>query len=321
LQPRHFAHRIVGTVLVTGGILAVFWLLSGTASGGIKTFSAFFLSQLKALFLPLIVGFALFSLLEWHAPAGPRKSFKDAILACQIIIAYVFAGSCAGFVGSYLASALRDHFRLGWIDLRFISGKGVLAVSASALVSTLAFDFVAYWYHRLQHTVPFLWQIHKLHHMDQQLDVLTSSRQNWIEDFVRIPLLTIPLTILYKLDARQASIAGIFVGFMLISWVIFQHCNIRVHLGWATVVFNGPQYHRIHHSRLPEHVNRNFAGAFPILDVLFGTYYHPARDEFPPTGVDGEVDVQSLAQASALPFLEWWRMLRGRLKSHSASVP
>jgi hypothetical protein len=52
-----------------------------------------------------------------------------------------------------------------------------------------------------------------------------------------------------------------------------------------TRVITGPQIHRIHHSIHPHHFDTNFAGAFPLWDLLFGTFHRPARGEFPPTGV------------------------------------
>jgi hypothetical protein len=43
---------------------------------------------------------------------------------------------------------------------------------------------------------------------------------------------------------------------------------------------------------------------------LFGTYYHPARDEFPPTGVPGETEFKSFWEAQTFTLRQWWRMFR-----------
>jgi hypothetical protein len=43
---------------------------------------------------------------------------------------------------------------------------------------------------------------------------------------------------------------------------------------------------------ISRNIAKNFVAFFPIWDILFGTYYHPARDEFPPTGVEGEKEIQ-----------------------------
>jgi sterol desaturase/sphingolipid hydroxylase (fatty acid hydroxylase superfamily) len=69
-------------------------------------------------------------------------------------------------------------------------------------------------------------------------------------------------------------------------------------------LLSSPQYHRIHHSILPEHQNRNFAVWFPVWDILFRTAYAPRPGEYPPTGVDG-VEVSTFLDALMLPFARW----------------
>ena len=57
----------------------------------------------------------------------------------------------------------------------------------------------------------------------------------------------------------------------------------------AITWINSPQWHRIHHSTQPEHVNKNFSGGLPLWDMLFGTAWIPGCNEYPATGlVPGE---------------------------------
>ncbi|MBL8512917.1 MAG: sterol desaturase family protein, partial [Betaproteobacteria bacterium] len=79
---------------------------------------------------------------------------------------------------------------------------------------------------------------------------------------------------------------------------------LRVSFGSLTGVFAGPQYHRIHHSILHQHLNKNFAAMFPVWDRLFGTQYLPASNEFPPTGIVG-VEHTDLGGTLLSPFREW----------------
>ena len=44
---------------------------------------------------------------------------------------------------------------------------------------------------------------------------------------------------------------------------------------------------------------------FPLWDVVFGTYHHPKRDEYPKTGVVGEPSDASLATIIFGPFIGW----------------
>jgi sterol desaturase/sphingolipid hydroxylase (fatty acid hydroxylase superfamily) len=85
---------------------------------------------------------------------------------------------------------------------------------------------------------------------------------------------------------------------------------VRLQVGRASLLFCSPQVHRIHHSCLPQHFDKNFSVVFPLWDVLFGTYYSPVRNEFPPTGVPNEKEIQSFWEAQTFTLREWWKMLR-----------
>jgi sterol desaturase/sphingolipid hydroxylase (fatty acid hydroxylase superfamily) len=89
----------------------------------------------------------------------------------------------------------------------------------------------------------------------------------------------------------------------------FIHLNSPIRFGWFNRVVSSPQTHRIHHSNLPEHMDKNFSTMLPLWDILFGTYYHPEEHEWPSTGVTG-VKVTSLWQAVVQPFVSWSKMLR-----------
>src|SRR5262249_57445689 len=76
-----------------------------------------------------------------------------------------------------------------------------------------------------------------------------------------------------------------------------------------------PQMDRIHHSKVPAHIDRNFAFIFPLWDVLFSTYYHPRADEYPKTGLASGETIVSARQAVAWPFLRWLD-LAAQAKTH-----
>ena len=95
-------------------------------------------------------------------------------------------------------------------------------------------------------------------------------------------------------------------------FLVFGHANLRVELGAWSVVVCGPQVHRIHHSRLPEHADRNFAQIFPWIDRLFGTYHAPCAGEFPPTGTRELASDAPVPAALARPFRIWAGIARRR---------
>ncbi len=49
------------------------------------------------------------------------------------------------------------------------------------LVFWVVGDFLTYWWHRLQHAVPFLWAFHSVHHSQEQMTVLTAFRRHPLE--------------------------------------------------------------------------------------------------------------------------------------------
>jgi sterol desaturase/sphingolipid hydroxylase (fatty acid hydroxylase superfamily) len=309
IKSRPLAIDIGLIVLMIGALLAVLTAIDWFFHGALGwTF-------LTALLLGLVPR-PLFSLLEQFVrPAGPRKSARQWLLNFQIGIFVSFSSVIAGaLVATTMTATLSRHFGLGLIDLRFATGKGIAASIGALILSFIVGDFFFYWSHRLQHKSKILWQIHKLHHMDQEFDVLTDVRHSWVDGFFGALFISVPLMVLFKLDNLNPLQIGLTGGFIIGSVqniiVNFNHFNARWHLGWATVVVCGPQMHRIHHSRLPQHIDKNFCGFFPLWDVLFGNYYAPARDEYPPTGVDGEPEIQSCLAAHSLWIREWWNMFR-----------
>jgi Sterol desaturase len=270
--------------------------------------------------LPINLGMmALLTLLEFVLPAaGQRKPLKGYILILNIGLLGALAGSVlAAMVGTFVV-ALGGLLGLGWIDLRFSTGHGVGALIIAFLLSQLIWDFFYYWLHRLQHESPFLWQEHKLHHMDEQFCASTSLRQHWLDSLLLGSAVTIPMAVLFKLDPLQGA-TGSSLG---ATWAAFVHANIRLHLGPVTFLLGNPQLHRIHHSRVQEHHDRNYAPFFPIWDILFGTYHHPKPDEYPLTGVHDEKEVAGFWAAATLPFREWRKMFRAwRLRRKAMPEP
>ena len=73
------------------------------------------------------------------------------------------------------------------------AGPTLLAIA----VVLLAFDFLAYWAHRLQHAVPAFWAVHRMHHDESHLHGATGVRQQWLQlPFVQIATL-LPLAWLF----------------------------------------------------------------------------------------------------------------------------
>lgn len=269
--------------------------------------------------IPYIALWVILTLIERWFAAGPVKPVANWLLNLKInLLGFITSPLLAVLLG-VLLGYVSGSIGVGFIDLRITQGVGIGRAVGSFFIWFFAVDFFYYWYHRFQHT-SFLWQQHKVHHIDESVSAITAWRVHWLENIGYLPMVSLPTTLLFKFDPATGGIALGVISLFTAFWQTFFHANLKVGFGWASPLFVSPQIHRIHHSRLAHHFDKNFAGYFPILDVIFGTYYHPSHDEYPPTGVHGEREMESFGEFLFLPLREWWRMFRA-WRARGASVP
>lgn len=169
-----------------------------------------------------------------------------------------------------------------------------LPVWAAVAIFIVVSDFGEWLFHRLQHRIPILWAMHSLHHSDPEMSVLTTSRHFWGDQLIKA--VTIWSFSALVISPRAEAVA---VYALLGLWNFFTHSRLEVNLGRWSWLINSPAYHRRHHSMLPEHYDSNFAGLFPIWDLLAGTYHQP--EGFPPTGL--ETRPKTLGELIVWPLL------------------
>lgn len=247
-----------------------------------------------------IVGFLLLILgvFERFFPAERGQSRRGRLRNVAFIAIFLFVGSL--FVALIYATIP--------VEPRLLPDRG-LGVSLLLVFAYIFLgDFIFYWYHRAQHAWGWFWPIHELHHSDAELNASTSMRTYWLERPLQTLAIAIPVDRLVGGDPT----AILVLPFLLTGWLFFTHANIRLHLGRLTPVITGPQLHRIHHSILPEHRDKNFAQFFPILDIVFGTYYRPAGDEYPPTGTPDLASDASVGETLTRPVKHWMQAARTR---------
>lgn len=177
-----------------------------------------------------------------------------------------------------------------------------------ALAFALWWDLWQYWLHRFQHSVWWLWETHKFHHSETALNATTQARHHLLHSAVAV-IFYLPVALIT--GTRTPHYLALFLLFRL--WGFVNHANVRVNLGVLTPLVSGPQWHRIHHSIVAKHRDKNFATFFPFIDVIFGTYYRPMKGEFPPTGLAGE-EARPLTEATVGPLLEWFSAGRRRFR-------
>lgn len=239
----------------------------------------------------IAIFFVIFGFFEFFYPSELGHSWSGR-LRNGIYAVFVLT------VGAFLSSLI---FRALPFNIRIIEDASIAHSLAYALAYSFLADFMFYWYHRAQHKFLSLWALHELHHSDAQLNVVSSYRTYWLDYPVQTIIVHLPVFLVLGLEPRGLLMAA---GLM-IFYLMFAHANLRLHLGRLTPVIVGPQLHRIHHSNLPQHRDKNLAQAYPIFDILFGTYYAPAHDEFPPTGTDHLPSDAKFAETLLRPFAIW----------------
>lgn len=239
-----------------------------------------------------LIGIAVLTAFELWVPAESGQSIRGRMrnLIFLLIFKVLGLGGIALWYTFFLPAVLPMDAVNGFIR--------VLCIFANLLLIDLLF----YAYHRAQHRFAFLWAIHELHHADSELNATSSYRTYWLEVPIQGILIATPTLFLF---GGLGPVHGSIVAACSIFFLIFAHANVRLQLGAFQSWVINPQIHRIHHSRLPEHRDCNFAQIFPVIDRVFGTFHAPQRDEFPPTGTHGMASDASILTTLVRPLQIW----------------
>jgi sterol desaturase/sphingolipid hydroxylase (fatty acid hydroxylase superfamily) len=250
---------------------------------------------LKYLAFQLVLT-GVFLLLERLRPAETSQPRENLVfnLRWTVFMAFVVRFLPLSFVPS-LAAFLHARLGTGWIELPSSGGLAAEALQWFVMVFFVDFFFVCI--HRLEHS-RWLWFTHAAHHAETSLNAAAAEINHWIEGGTAWGLGLVLTQTIFHFHLRHE---GLLYSFML-GWHLFTHMNLGVDFGRLNYVLTTPQYHRIHHSRLERHLDLCFAGFFPVIDLLFGTFYLPALGEFPPTGDPAVVEGRTLLSANLDPF-------------------
>jgi sterol desaturase/sphingolipid hydroxylase (fatty acid hydroxylase superfamily) len=204
-----------------------------------------------------------------------------------------FAAVLFTFFDTYLY-----FLRIGWLDQ--------LAVPVQVVLVVLCVDLLAWFRHWLHHKIPLLWEFHKFHHAQREMNFFCEIRVHPLESISARLIELIPFYSL-GLDVGLPSYAAYSI---LTRWQgHLVHSNVRGTFGWLRYVFVNPQSHRIHHSNEQQHQDKNFATIFSFWDFLFRTQ-HLNFNEYPDTGVDdasypysNDVSVSGLVKSTVAELL------------------
>lgn len=233
-------------------------------------------SLTKMLMLVAIMPVALV-LLERRFAARPRLRRPPRALCLNLI--YWFVNPLVTQIASKFAVCLvclGACLTFGWrVDETILDGFGPLArqpLLLQAVEMVVIADLIDYWTHRFFH-VTRLWRFHAVHHSSLEMTWLASARMHPVNDFVTRTCQVLPI-LLMGFSVK----AILLVVPMLVLFVVVLHANLNWDYGPFRWVLVSPLYHRWHHTSDEEGLDKNFAGIFPIWDVLFGTAHFPRRE-------------------------------------------
>ncbi len=138
------------------------------------------------------------------------------------------------------------------------------------IISVILLDFTIYLQHVMFHAVPIFWRIHRMHHVDLDIDVTTGVRFHPIEIVIS---LCIKIAAVILIGAP--ILAVIVFEILLNSITMFNHSNISISHSVDNLIRKiivTPDMHRVHHSDIPYETNSNFGFNLSIWDRLCGTY-------------------------------------------------
>lgn len=185
-------------------------------------------------------------------------------------------------IGTFLLTTFYSVATMNLLKAEGLPLFAKLPLWFQVILILMILDFIQYWVHRLFHT-KYLWRFHAIHHSAVHVDWLTSARFHPVNLLVYS---TLVFYIVYMMGFSPK--AWILPTLFSIIYSPLVHANLNWTYGPFRYLLASPIFHRWHHTYPTEGGNKNFAPNFPLLDVIFGTYYDPKDKKPDICGLDNE---------------------------------
>ena len=208
---------------------------------------------------------------ERLVPRRPGPMDRSIRWPANFLLTFINVMALGALPVSLLAAAFWAQSS-GWGLLNQLPPPATVAVAITLLVR----GFISFFTHYLMHMVPLLWRIHRVHHLDTELDVSTTVRFHPLE-FVVQTVPAVPLVIGFGLMPWVL----VFYEVLDVAVTLWSHSNVRLPGALDRVlryVIVTPDLHRIHHSAWKRETNSNFGAVFPVWDLVFRTFRATSRD-------------------------------------------
>ncbi len=267
-------------------------------------------NELKIRLIGFLGTFAIMAILEAIFPRRKRVDTRlhrwtanfgiiiSSSITANIFFRFIFIGTLVQF-----ASMVQNK---GWGLFNYFIPLATDASTWESLVyiikGVVIMDLIIYFQHRFAHSNKYIWQVHKVHHADMDLDVTSGNRFH-------------PIEILFSIFVKIVAI--ITLGIHPVSIIIFEvilnglaqwnHANLKLPL-WCDRLLRKflvtPDFHRVHHSIVVKETNSNYGFNLTWWDYLFGTY-----EAQPVAGHDNmEIGIKEYRDPKELGFINLFRI-------------
>ena len=226
--------------------------------------------------------------LDWRPPGGEVRTDLAFMALVQLAV--------PPLVGYFFVSLLIEPARRLDLPMASLWPHG-WPLWTQAVLMVLVVDFLRYWMHRAAHENDALWKLHAVHHSVEQLYWLNTARFHPLEKALQMSLDSLPF-LLMAVDARVLSLY--YIAYATNGF--FQHCNVRLRYGPLNYIVGSADTHRWHHSSVPRESNANYGNTVIVWDLLFGTWYLPARRDVEGLGLQEPAYPRTFLGLLGAPF-------------------
>lgn len=251
--------------------------------------------------LLILVGFALLEMLFTNFFRKPGQTRSDAIVEIASTLSVSVISQPIALAGGFAVAAWLAPDAAGMLE-----AWPILAVLGLFLIFD---DMTQYWWHRLSHTVPWLYNLHRPHHNAPYLSIRVVYRNNLFY-YLFMPGLWFSGALIYL------GGGWVYAGYIIVKMAVIYgaHSDVRwdeplYKIKWLSPVMwvvertiSTPATHSAHHGKHAADGITNYKGNFGNLlffwDVLFGTAKITRR--YP-----AEMGVENLPDTSVTEQLLW----------------